>query len=58
MRIRCLGSIDQHLAFFMVLLLGVGWAVEAVGCVGGEAATRRGTTSPGITDHLRIIGMK
>ena len=37
---------------------GVGWAVEAVGCVGGEAATRRGTTSPGITDHLRIIGKK
>ena len=38
---------------------GVGWsggALEAEGCVGGEAATRRGTTSPGISDHLRIIG--
>ena len=34
-----------------------GWGgVEAVEVVGGEAATRRGTTSPGISDHFRIIG--
>ena len=31
-------------------------ALEVVEGVGGEAATRRGTTSPGITDHFRIIG--